>query len=392
MAKVSLLAGTTSYTVNLFIMDSTSTTGAGKTGLAFNTASLTAYYVLPKAAAVAITLATQTVTGAWSSGGFVEVDATNLPGVYRFDVPNACLATTNKSCAIQLKGATAMAQIVLEVELTATDNQTALLTAAQIATGVWQDAAAGDFTTASSIGKSLYTSGVVPGGTNGLFIAGTNAATTITTALTTTFTGNLTGSVASVTGAVGSVTAGVTVTTNNDKTGYGLSAAAVQAIWDALTSALTTVGSIGKWIVDKLDVVVSTRGTSTYAGGDTAGTTTLLTRVPGTVQPQTGDSYARLGAPVGVSTSADIAALPTANATADALLDRAAGVETGLTVRQAMRLVAAACTGLASGLATTTGIYKSADISGTTVQGTKSRITATIDASGNRTAITVDLT
>ncbi len=45
-----------------------------------------------------------------------------------------------------------------------------------------------------------------PGAANGVFIAGTNAATTITTGLTTTFTGNLTGSVASVTGAVGSVT------------------------------------------------------------------------------------------------------------------------------------------------------------------------------------------
>lgn len=78
------------------------------------------------------------------------------------------------------------------------------LTAAQIATGIWQDTTAGDFTTASSIGKSLFT-GVAPGVANGLFIAGTNAATTVTTALTTTFTGNLTGSVASVTGAVGSV-------------------------------------------------------------------------------------------------------------------------------------------------------------------------------------------
>jgi hypothetical protein len=47
------------------------------------------------------------------------------------------------------------------------------------------------------------------GATGGLFIAGTNAATTVTTALTTTFTGNLTGSVASVTGAVGSVTGAV---------------------------------------------------------------------------------------------------------------------------------------------------------------------------------------
>ena len=49
----------------------------------------------------------------------------------------------------------------------------------------------------------------VAGATNGLFIAGTNAATTVTTALTTTFTGNLTGSVGSVTGAVGSVTGNV---------------------------------------------------------------------------------------------------------------------------------------------------------------------------------------
>lgn len=65
--------------------------------------------------------------------------------------------------------------------------------------------------------------------------------------------------VASVSGAVGSVTAGVTVTTNNDKTGYGLSAAAVQAIWDALTSALTTVGSIGKRLVDNIDAAISTR-------------------------------------------------------------------------------------------------------------------------------------
>ena len=49
------------------------------------------------------------------------------------------------------------------------------------------------------------------------------------------------------------------VSTNNDKTGYALSSAGVQAIWDALTSALTTVGSIGKWIVDKLDATISSR-------------------------------------------------------------------------------------------------------------------------------------
>jgi hypothetical protein len=67
-------------------------------------------------------------------------------------------------------------------------------TAAAIATAVWQDTTAGDFTVASSIGKSLYTSGSVPGASGGLFIAGTNATTTVS------ITGSLSGSVGSVTG------------------------------------------------------------------------------------------------------------------------------------------------------------------------------------------------
>ncbi len=86
-----------------------------------------------------------------------------------------------------------------------------------------------------------------------------------------------------------------------------LTAAGYQAIWDALVSSLTTAGSIGKRIVDFLDAAVSSR--STYAGGDTAGTTTLLSRIPGTIQPQSGDAYSRLGAPVGASVSADIASV-----------------------------------------------------------------------------------
>lgn len=73
------------------------------------------------------------------------------------------------------------------------------LTAAQVATGIWQDTTAGDFTTASSIGKSLYTSGAAPGAASGLAIVGSNMGTV----------SSVTGSVASVTGAVGSVTGAV---------------------------------------------------------------------------------------------------------------------------------------------------------------------------------------
>jgi hypothetical protein len=42
--KLQTLKGKTSKLVEIFIQDSSSTTGAGLTGLVFNTASFTAYY------------------------------------------------------------------------------------------------------------------------------------------------------------------------------------------------------------------------------------------------------------------------------------------------------------------------------------------------------------
>src|SRR6185503_4550023 len=69
-----------------------------------------------------------------------------------------------------------------------------------------------------------------------------------------------------------------------------------------------------------------------------------------------------------------------------ALLDLADAIETGLTLRQALRLIAAAEAGKVSGMATTTVAIRNA------VADSKARITATVDADGNRTAITTDLT
>lgn len=77
--------------------------------------------------------------------------------------------------------------------------------------------------------------------------------------------------------------------------------------------------------------------------------------------------------------------IPTAAANADALLDRAAGIETGVTPRQALRGILAAALGKLSGAATTTVVIRDAN-------DTKDRITATVDADGNRTAVTKDLT
>lgn len=76
-----------------------------------------------------------------------------------------------------------------------------------------------------------------------------------------------------------------------------------------------------------------------------------------------------------------------ANEIADALLNRANAIETGLTPVQALRLMAAALAGKVSGGGTGTVTVRNA------VADSKDRIVATTpDANGNRTAITVDLT
>lgn len=54
-----------------------------------------------------------------------------------------------------------------------------------------------------------------------------------------------------------------------------LTASAVQAIWDALTSALTTVGSIGKLLVDNVNATISSRSSHSAADVWAAGTRTL---------------------------------------------------------------------------------------------------------------------
>jgi hypothetical protein len=259
-------------------------------------------------------------------------------------------------------------------------------------------------------------------------------------------------------------------------TGVVLSAAGVQAIWDALSSALTTVGSIGKRLVDDLTGDIYARlgspaGASVSADiaavkTDTAAVKVQTDKLTFTVSNQvdsnvldwksstapamTGDAYARLGAPAGASVSADIAAvkvvddaikaktdnlpsdpadasdiatsfgtvnttlgtiagyidtevaaikaktdnlpaapaavgdIPTADQNADALLDRSDAIETGLTPRGSFRLAMAALAGKLSGNGTTTVTIRN-------VGDTKDRITATIDGSKNRTAVSTDV-
>ena len=73
-------------------------------------------------------------------------------------------------------------------------------------------------------------------------------------------------------------------------------------------------------------------------------------------------------------------------AIANALLDLADAIETGVTLRQSQRLALSALVGTLSGAGTATEVMRNA------VANTKSRITATVTPEGNRTAVVTDST
>ncbi len=190
-------AGATSEIWQVFIADSSSTTGAGLAGLTNASSSLTAYYHRDTdTTATAISLVTMTV-GTFTSSGFKEIDATHMPGWYQFCPPNAAIGSGAKSCGFHLQGATNMAPLPIEVDLVAYDPMDTV----RLGLTALPNAVAGANTGLPVVGTQIPNA--TAGAAGGVFIAGTNAATTVTTAFTTTFTGNLTGSVASVSGNVG---------------------------------------------------------------------------------------------------------------------------------------------------------------------------------------------
>jgi hypothetical protein len=144
-STITIAPGSTSQSIELYL---------GVTRLTCATSNLAAYYVRNQSAPVAITLVTQTATGAWSSGGFAEIDASTVPGVYRLDVPNAAFAAGASDVTIVVRGASGTNGAVLTVTLSSGG-----LTAAQTAAAVL-DAVGSSYVTAGSIGYSIQNSNV----------------------------------------------------------------------------------------------------------------------------------------------------------------------------------------------------------------------------------------
>lgn len=100
-----VLKGSVDQSEYFSIVENTAGTAPGepKTGLTHSDIT-SAYYTRTRAAAVQITgLSTlAAATTAHTDGGFKEVDATNQPGIYRFDPPDACYASGADEVVIQL--------------------------------------------------------------------------------------------------------------------------------------------------------------------------------------------------------------------------------------------------------------------------------------------------
>lgn len=120
MKKI-IKAGSTDQTIDLWIGNSASTVGAGLTGLSNASAGLICFY--RKGAlgnATQLTLANQTAFGAHTDGGFAEISAANMSGLYRLDLSDTIVATTG-SASLTLQGATNMAPVAIELQLVTND-------------------------------------------------------------------------------------------------------------------------------------------------------------------------------------------------------------------------------------------------------------------------------
>lgn len=115
-ADYCMQGGATSKMIDVFVLDSSSTVGAGKSGLAYNTASLACSYRRAGGSRTAITLASSTL-GVFTSGAFKEVDATNMPGFYEIGIPDAAIASGVDYVDFWCGGASNMAATPWRVQL-----------------------------------------------------------------------------------------------------------------------------------------------------------------------------------------------------------------------------------------------------------------------------------
>jgi len=218
-SAITIAPASTSQSVELYL---------GATGLTFSTSGLAAYYVRNQSAPVAITLVTQTPTGAWSSGGFAEISSSLVPGVYRLDLPDAAVTAGADDVTVVVRGASGTNGAVMTIKLSSGG-----LTAAQTAQAVL-DAVASTHNNIGSIGASIQDK------------AGYSLSTSQSFS-TTGSVGSVTGNVAgNVTGTVGGVAGNVTGNIAGSVATVASPDNIIDGVWDEQRTGHTAAGSFGE--------------------------------------------------------------------------------------------------------------------------------------------------
>ena len=144
---ITIAPGSTSQSIELYL---------GVTGLTSSSSGLSTRYNRTRTASVSIPLVARTIAQAWTAGGFAEVDATNMPGVYRIDIPDAALAAGADDVTIVVRGASGTNGAVMTVKLSSGG-----LTEAQTAGAVWNGVRA-SYTTPGTFGEYVNAELVTP--------------------------------------------------------------------------------------------------------------------------------------------------------------------------------------------------------------------------------------
>jgi hypothetical protein len=332
--KRKLYAGTTSEPIPIFAYDSTKTDGSGLGGLTSTTSGLVAEYRRKgQSSWTSITLAAGTLgtyvnSGSAGSGGGFVADG-SLTGAYEFCVPDAALASGVDWVLVRLRGATNMVPVQVEIELDAVNYQSAsgfISGINSLAPPSNWNLTAIDGSGRVDVGKIKGTASAGAAGYVGIDWGNVNAPTTTVNLSGTTIStsqavasvsgnvgGSVAGSVGSVTGSVGSVsgvtfpanfsslaidasTGGVTVKTNNDKTGYGMAASQTFSTTGSVGSVSGAVGSVAGAVsvgsvtsgVIAADVWNASRASYTTGGSFGQGVASVQGNVTGSVASVTG--------------------------------------------------------------------------------------------------------
>lgn len=163
--------------------------------------------------------------------------------------------------------------------------------------------------------------------------------------------------------------------------GAGLIADAAAGLIVPASATIAGTGGLSGDIVGVLDAVASLSGSGSLAATIQAPASIVAALAGAATLSLDITATGALSATIEIGAQGEL----TPAGLAAALLDGADAIETGLTLRQALRIIAAATAGKVSGGGTTTITFRSAEADDT------DRIVATVDSNGNRTAITLDL-